>query len=510
MEKSIIIIGAGISGLSTGCYGQMNGYHTGIFESHNLPGGLCTSWKRKGYTFDGCIHWLAGSGSGGFHQVWEELGAVQGRKMINHKESGRIRGSDGKTFIMYTNPDHLERHLLSLSPADEGLIEEFCDLIRLFSKMDMPVNKPKELYNPLDYGEMIVHMLPFMGAWKKYTRISMRDYVMRFQDPFIREALLTTYGDSGSYTMPDFPVAIAAMLLGMYASNNAGFPAGGSLEFSRAIEQRYLSLGGNIQYNSRVQKVLVEGDRAIGIVLEDGSEHRADIVVSASDGYNTIFNLLGGKYIDDTIRTLYEKKPIYQPVIQVSLGVARDFSGEPQSVTCKLEQPVNIAGEEHKWLSVKNFSFDPSLAPKGKSVLMVLLKSNHAYWKGMYSQRERYEAEKEVISNTIVAELEKIYPGIKKQIEVIDVTTPLTYERYTGTWQGSPQGWVTDLTNMGEGIPHTLPGLENFYMAGQWVGDEGCPGAALSGRNRIQLLCKKDGKKFTALKPEAGVPAGVA
>ena len=42
-DKSIIIIGAGIAGLSAGCYGQMNGYRTQIFEMHNLPGGLCTS-----------------------------------------------------------------------------------------------------------------------------------------------------------------------------------------------------------------------------------------------------------------------------------------------------------------------------------------------------------------------------------------------------------------------------------------------------------------------------------
>ena len=111
-EKSIIIIGAGIAGLSTGCYGQMNGYRTQIFELHDKPGGLCTSWKRKGYTFDGCIHWLVGSGSGtAFHRVWEELGAVQGRRIVDHEEFFRIEGTDGKTLIIYTNVDQLEQHM---------------------------------------------------------------------------------------------------------------------------------------------------------------------------------------------------------------------------------------------------------------------------------------------------------------------------------------------------------------------------------------------------------------
>src|SRR3972149_4521692 len=99
MSKSIIILGAGIAGLSAGCYGQMNGYRTQIFELHSLPGGLCTSWKRKGYTFDGCIHWLVGSGHGSsFYRVWQELGAAQGRQMINHDEFVRVEGKDGKVL----------------------------------------------------------------------------------------------------------------------------------------------------------------------------------------------------------------------------------------------------------------------------------------------------------------------------------------------------------------------------------------------------------------------------
>lgn len=61
MPKKIIIIGAGIAGLSAGCYARMNGYEAEIYEMHDKPGGLCTSWKREGYTIDGCIHWLIGS-----------------------------------------------------------------------------------------------------------------------------------------------------------------------------------------------------------------------------------------------------------------------------------------------------------------------------------------------------------------------------------------------------------------------------------------------------------------
>jgi len=108
MEKTIIIIGAGIAGLAAGCYAQMNGYHSQIFELHTLPGGLCTAWERGPYVFDGCIHYLYGSAPGQpFHQVWQELGAVQGRRFIQHDELLRVSDSHGQTLIAYADPDRL-------------------------------------------------------------------------------------------------------------------------------------------------------------------------------------------------------------------------------------------------------------------------------------------------------------------------------------------------------------------------------------------------------------------
>jgi len=103
-EKSINIIGAGVAGLSAGCYGQMNGYRTHIFEMHTRSGGLCTSWERKGYTINGCIHWFMGAGPQANHyQIWKELGAIQGKKIVYYDESIRFEESDGKVFNFYTN-----------------------------------------------------------------------------------------------------------------------------------------------------------------------------------------------------------------------------------------------------------------------------------------------------------------------------------------------------------------------------------------------------------------------
>ena len=136
-DKSIIIIGAGFAGLSAGIYAQMNGYHTQIFEMHSLPGGLCTAWKRKGYTIDGCIHWLVGSSpQSAIYPFWEEVGIVQGREFVNLDEYMRVEGPDGRTLIFYTDVDRLEKHLLEFSPQDAAPIGEFIRGVRLGMKFD--------------------------------------------------------------------------------------------------------------------------------------------------------------------------------------------------------------------------------------------------------------------------------------------------------------------------------------------------------------------------------------
>lgn len=119
MPKKIIIIGAGIAGLSAGCYARMNGYEAEIYEMHDKPGGLCTSWKREGYTIDGCIHWLIGSNpNSSFYKLWSELGAVQGRRMLYPGVFYRYTDSDGRTLVIYCDADKLEAHLKEISPQD--------------------------------------------------------------------------------------------------------------------------------------------------------------------------------------------------------------------------------------------------------------------------------------------------------------------------------------------------------------------------------------------------------
>jgi len=384
-----------------------------------------------------------------------------------------------------------------LSPADAGIIEELCNTARLFLRSEMPIEKPMEMMGPLDVLKLLKDM-PAMRAMRKYSKVSMQDYATRFKDPFLREVFPFIIGD-----IPDYPMMMVLGLLANLHGRNASWPIGGSLEFARAIEKRYRDLGGEVQYKARVEMVLVEADQAVGVRLSDGSEHRADLVISAADGRTTIFDMLNGKYVDDKIRRYYDEWPIYEPFIQISLGVASDFSQESHSLTLELEEPLKVGDQTRRWLFIRHYCYDPSTAPSGKSVVTAsFLFSSYAYWKNLYEDRQRYKAEKQSLADAVIDRLEKRYPGIKEQIEVVDVATPVTYERYTGNWQGSYMGWADTTKTLLKLMSRTLPGLGSFYMAGQWVHQGGGVSSAVtSGRHVMQVICKKDKRRFTATVP---------
>ena len=498
-DKRVIVIGAGIAGLSAGCYAQMNGYQTDIFEMHNLPGGLCTAWKRGGYTFDGCIHWLVGSRpDSSLRRLWDELGALRGTTVLDRDEFLRIEGPDGQTLILYSNVDRLEQHLKELSPADAVQIEDLTAAIRMLGQLDLPLDGPAEL--PDDPAQLPPEIRAIVETFMKYSTLSGKEWAAQLESPFLRSAF------ERLFQFPGASMIFIVMTLGYYNVRNAGYPIGGSLPFSRAIERRYLDLGGQIHYQSPVETILVEDDRAVGVRLADGSEQRADVVISAADGRTTIFDMLEGRYTSAEITHAYEKWPIFQPLIQVSLGVGMDLASEPESLTLMLPKPTRIAGKVRETLGITNYAADSTLAPHGKSVVVSLIQSTYAYWADLAVDRARYDAEKQAVADWVIAQLDRRFPGFAGAVEVVDVATPLTFERYTGNWQGSYEGWVPvggeDGPRFDKGLPKTLPGLKNFYMVGQWVEPGGgLPPAALSGRTAIRMLCAADGRPFETSLP---------
>lgn len=236
------------------------------------------------------------------------------------------------------------------------------------------------------------------------------------------------------------------------------------------------------------------------ILLENDEIYSSDIVVSAADGYLTIFEMLEGKYTDKNIRHYYENYKTCPSFIQVSLGVSRTFHGVSHLLTFLLEKTLIIdpdTSDEDIWIRV--FNFDPTMAPEGKTVIIAGWGTyNYKYWVDLReNNRKKYKEEKKRIADEVIEILEKKFGNIRSHVEVSDIATPATVIRYTNNWKGSTLGWLPTPEVDLKPMKNELPGLTDFYMAGHWVDGGGLPGALMSGRNITQVICKKDKKKFT-------------
>ena len=498
-EKSLIIIGAGFAGLAAGIYGRLNGYNTQIFEMHNLPGGLCTAWKKKGYTFDACIHWLVGSSpDSSHHSIWEETGVAQGREFVYPDEYCRCEGADGRTVIFYSDADRLEEHLLQLSPQDAVTTRDFIRGVRMCTQFDFPSDDDPLFARVKKSLKTFLIFIKHGRDFKKWTNVTGDEFASRFMDPLLKEAFREIW-------IPEFSMLFMLFTFAWLHNRNAGYPIGGSMPMSKALEARYRELGGVLNYNSKVARILTTDGRATGIRLVDGTEIPAARVISAADGHATLFNMLDGKYLDAKTREQYEKWPLFHSLLFVSLGVNRKFDDLPVTVsgiTFPLKEPVMIADKIRERLPVHIYNQDPTMAPEGKTAVTVMLDSDYDYWKKLYEDPAVYVQKKDDIANTIVKLLEQRFPGIIEQVEVTDVATPLTFERYTGNWKGSFEGWIITPENaytMTKPLSQTVPGLKNFYMCGQWVEPGGgLPTSVLSAKRLLKSICREDGKRFSS------------
>jgi phytoene desaturase len=495
-EKSIVIIGAGLAGLSAGCYAQMNGYRSHIFEQHTQPGGVCTAWKRHGYTMDGCIHWLMGCNPDSFfHRVYREVGALEGNRLIVLDHYARIMVEGGsKSLDLTSDLDGLEADMKALAPEDAAIIDEIIAGVRAVRGLELAPEKPRQLMGFFDNVKLMWKLRRAIRYVKRYN-MSVISFAQRINNPFLRWAITNTF-------VPEMPMLFLFWLLAELAEGQLGTVEGGSLAFATSIARRYAALGGETTVGASVEEILVENDRAVGVRLADGTEHRADVVISAADGHSTIFAMLGGRYVDEEIRNRYDKWPLFRPLVMVSFGVAGQFPAKPAEHMVRLDTPFAIGTDLVDAMGFRIFDYDPTLAPTGKTVVQVMAETNFDYWDELRQDRAAYEAEKERVAGEVLQRLEWYLPGISSQVEVTDVATPYTLWRYTRNHRGAYEGWLMTPDMLRVQVPKTLPGLDSFYMAGQWVEPGGgVPAVIPSGRQVIQLLCHHDGKRFVTSVP---------
>jgi phytoene desaturase len=491
MAKKIVIIGGGVAGLSAGIYAKLNGFDAEIIEMHSVTGGQCTAWDRKGYRFDYCLHWLVGTRKGPFNDIWKETSVLNDDvKIIDHEVHTKIFDGDGREFILYTDLNRWEKYLCELAPGDTLKINKMCNDMRKSSFLQ-PYSDPPGLRKPGHSIASMFSMMPVMILFLKYGRKSCDDYFSKlgFENESLKYFLNSIYGSR------DFSALAFIMMFAWFNQKNAGYLIGGSLPMAKRMTNRFMELGGILRTRSRVTEIVVNNNSAKGVILSDGTKIDADYVIGASDGHSTIFDMLGGKYLTKKISNAYENWKLFTPIVQVSFGINKIIESEvPVETWIVKDQKIGMTITTNGY-SFMNYSFDPTMAPDGKSVIVMRFDSPWDLWKNL--DPEEYKNEKERIEQDARAILEKRYPEITASIEICDVATPLTDVKYTGVWKGSYEGFMPSSKNLMDNMNPTIPGLKKFYMAGQWLfPGGGLPPAGQSGKWAIQYICKEERTEF--------------
>ena len=494
-KKKIVIIGAGISGMTAGIFALDNGFDVEIYEKHIIAGGQCTGWNRNNVYIDGCAHWIVGTNpNSDFHKLWLHLGAFNKDTKIHQTEYFNKVDINGKIVTLYSDLSKLKEEFYKVAPEDKKMINRFIRAIKAYRLVKVPLNKPIDhlnIFQLISYGMSMLPLVPYM---LKYMRVSVEEFANKFKSIYLRELFLRVM--ENDYNMHSLLYIMQAL-----SKDDAGMVEGGSRLMANNIKNNFISRGGKMFLNKEVKKVIVKDNKAQGIVLNNNQEIYADYVIAACDAYHTINTLLEGKYKDSYYekRFLNKKDNPLQQCFQLSFKVKKDMKSYPKMMNIKIKE-YKIANLVIDNISIRNHAFDNVLY-KDSVALTVMLKVNEEVYDYLKSlNKQDYELEKQRFGLALKEEIKNYYEIDDKDIELIDVTTPLTYERYTNAYRGSYMSFLTTKRVKGLMRVGLIKNLDNFVLSGQWImAPGGLPIAIFTGKHAICRICKSEKKKFIEL-----------
>jgi phytoene dehydrogenase-like protein len=486
-DQRLLIVGGGLAGLSAGCYARLNGFDVTIVE-HNLGlGGVCTAWHRGPYLVDGCIHWLTG---GPFLRIYTELGVVPAVPLRTLEEFVTYRHArEGWSVSLGRNLAATEQALRDLAPEDADELARLFEATESVVHLEPPVDRAPEVASVFDQLRGIWEMRHDVGTLAHFRHpvaVWSRD---RLKSPRLRQLF--------SRLLPaESPTLFLLLVLGYLGRGWLSRPVGGTERFRDTLIARYHALGGRAIVNTTVEEVLVSGGRAIGVRLTDGTMLEADVVVSTSSAPETVFRLLAGRFGAADWRSRMEHWKLFQPIVLASYGVAESFADQPSTLLVDGIDALPVGGFDNEHLYLRIYNEDPAFAPAGHTVVQAMVSTDYEWWA---TRGPRYQQEKDAAGRRILEAIGRHLPGMPPTVEMTDVATPLTFWRSARAWRGAFEGWIPT-SNAFKHVPKTLPGLEGFYLAGQWVEPGGgVPAATMSGRHVVEIICRAVGRPFTAL-----------
>ncbi len=476
-EYDVIVIGSGIGGLVTATQLAAKGAEVLVLESYNIPGGSAGYFEREGYRFDVGASMIFGFGTQGTtNLLTRALDAV----------NMSIETIPDPVQIHYHLPDRLElkvykdyekflAELTAIFPHEKEGIRRFYDecwqIFNCLNTMELlSLEEPGYLMRVF-----FQHPLACLGL-AKYLPQNAGDIARRY----ISDEKLLQFIDMECYCWSVVPAEkTPAINAGMVFSDRhyggINYPKGGVGQIAQKLVDGLEKAGGEIQYRARVNQIIIENGKAVGVKLINGKQYRAKRIVSNATRWDTFEKLLPQENIptkEKKWRDRYQKSPSF---LSLHLGVEAKVL--PPGTECHhilLEDWQNMEAEQGTiFVSIPTL-LDPDLAPEGYHIVHTFTPSWIENWQGLSPQE--YEEKKEAAAGKLIDRLEKIFPGLDAGLDYMEIGTPKTHRRYLnrqdGTYGPIPSRKLAGLL----GMPFNRTSISGLYC----VGDSTFPGQGLN------------------------------
>ena len=482
MEK-VIIIGGGISGLTAGYFAAKNGYDVTIVEKNSYAGGLCTSWRKGDVLIDGCIHWISGCKNSNITPIYQELGLFDGTNLIELPYFFKFY-YNGKEITLHRDINLLKEELLEYAlPEDKKELSLFFQYLKKLDGMPLYTEMPLSIMTKIQIASTVKKYLPYVFIWNKLSKMSILEYANQYKSEYLRKFFL-------SFMPSNFSASYMIGVFSLFVNGNADIVDISSYDFSSKILNKYLSMGGKIIFNEEIKELVIDDDKVISIIGNE--EYKADYFISACPMPYFYQNILPQKYHLEYTDKILENCEKYQIIstFYVAFKVEKEYEKELPHYFI-----INVPGGFHCGESVNDsigFRSYPYLRNKDGSQTVICLidqcYKDYEYWQ-QEKEKGKYECRKENYACGILKHLINWDKELEGHISVVDIATPLTFNKYTNAYRGA---YLSHLVSPGAGrrsFEIKASGISNLFFASQWVTTlGGIPTAMSQGLFAFQTL----------------------